>query len=359
MQSLGPAPAVHGAAGKLVNNNDFVVAHNIVYVFFKQNQCAQGGVKIVHQIDIAGAVQRIIFVQYAFFNQDLFDFLVTLLGNMHGAIFFIHRVIAFLRFFLGGLTTLFELFHNILETLMQVGAFADGAGNNQWCTGLVDQNRVNLVDNGKELATLDLFLGGKGHIVAQVIKTEFVIGAIGNVGCIGLLLGYRVHTGNTDTGSHAEEVVEFAHPLCITAGQIVIYRNDMHTLAGQRIKIGCQGRNQGLAFTGTHLGNLAAVQHHAADQLYIKVAHTQYATTGLPDHGKGFGEELIKGFAFVQAFTEFYGFCRQLLIAERFNFGFQRIDLRDGFTVFLDNAVIAAAKDLFNGVYNHCLLFNL
>jgi hypothetical protein len=44
---------------------------------------------------------------------------------------------------------------------------------------------------------------------------------------------------------------------------------------GQGVEIGRQRGHQGFAFTGFHLGDLPAVQHHAADDLNIIVAHLQ------------------------------------------------------------------------------------
>ena len=61
----------------------------------------------------------------------------------------------------------------------------------------------------------------------------------------------------------------------------------MHALTGQGIQVGRQGGYQGLALTGAHLGNLAIVQHHAADQLHIEVAHVQHPSGGLAHRGKG------------------------------------------------------------------------
>jgi hypothetical protein len=38
-----------------------------------------------------------------------------------------------------------------------------------------------------------------------------------------------------------------------------------------------QRGDQGLALAGAHLGDLALVQHHAADQLHVEVAHAEHA----------------------------------------------------------------------------------
>ncbi len=92
---------------------------------------------------------------------------------------------------------------------------------------------------------------------------------------------------NHHTNAHAEERVDLAHPFGVTACEVVIDGHDMHTLAGERVQVGRERGHQGLTLAGTHLGDLAVVQHHAADQLHIEMAHVQRAPGGLAHHGEG------------------------------------------------------------------------
>jgi hypothetical protein len=41
--------------------------------------------------------------------------------------------------------------------------------------GLVDEDRVDLVDDGEEVASLNLFLVRQGHVVAEVVESELVV----------------------------------------------------------------------------------------------------------------------------------------------------------------------------------------
>ena len=81
----------------------------------------------------------------------------------------------------------------------------------------------------------------------------------------------------------------------------------MHALAGQRVQVNAQCRYQGLAFTGTHFGDLAFVQRHAADQLDIEVAHAQYPPGGLTDRGECFGQQIIQRSTVREALAELGG----------------------------------------------------
>ena len=63
------------------------------------------------------------------------------------------------------------------------------------------------------------------------------------------------------------------HPFRVASGQIIVNRDDMHRVTGKGIQVDRQRGNQCLAFTRAHLGDFASMQHHAADQLHVEVAH--------------------------------------------------------------------------------------
>ena len=78
-----------------------------------------------------------------------------------------------------------------------------------------------------------------------------------------------------------KQVEDRRHPARITAGQVIVDRDQVHALAGQGIQVHRQGRHQGLAFTGAHLSDLALVQHRAADQLDIDSGACQWCACWL------------------------------------------------------------------------------
>ena len=71
----------------------------------------------------------------------------------------------------------------------------------------------------------------------------------------------------------------------------------MDAFAGQRIQIDGQGGDQGLAFAGLHLGDVAVVQDHAADQLHVEMALAEGALGRFADHRKGFRQQVFEGLA--------------------------------------------------------------
>ncbi len=110
---------------------------------------------------------------------------------------------------------------------IEVGRFVAFPGNNQRGTGLIDQDRVDFVDDGVIEGTLNHVIGRHHHIVTQVIETQFVIGAKGNVAGIS---GFALGVGQVVDDQAYRQAAEFiyrSHPSGITAGQVVIDGNDV------------------------------------------------------------------------------------------------------------------------------------
>ena len=91
--------------------------------------------------------------------------------------------------------------------------------------------------------------------------------------------------------------VERAHPFHVAAGEVVVDRDDVDALAFQGVEIGRQRGHQGLAFAGDHFGDVAAVQHDAAHQLHVEVAHAQYPPPRLAADGEGLDQQVVERLA--------------------------------------------------------------
>ena len=100
-----------------------------------------------------------------------------------------------------------------------------------------------------------------------------------------------------DADRHAEEAVDAAHPLGVAAGQVVVDRDDVDALAFERVEIGGQRGDERLAFAGLHLGDLALVEHGAADELHVEVPHVEHAAAGLADDREGLGQQVVERLA--------------------------------------------------------------
>ena len=120
----------------------------------------------------------------------------------------------------------------------------------------------------------------------------------------------------------------------------------MHAAAGQCIQIDRQCRHQGLAFAGTHFRDPPFVEHHAADQLDIEVAHLQDALAALTNNGEGLGQDRGERLATGDAQFEFFGLGSQRSVVEILELRLQRIDLLHNTAVALEQALVTATENL-------------
>ena len=118
---------------------------------------------------------------------------------------------------------------------IQVGGLVPRAGDDEGGTGFVDEDRVHLVHNGVVVAPLHLVLLVGHHVVPQIIEAEFIVGAVGDVGVVGLPPLGRVQAVDDEAHLQPQEPVHLAHPFAVPLGQVVVDGDDVDPFAGQGI----------------------------------------------------------------------------------------------------------------------------
>ena len=231
-------------------------------------------------------------------------------GQGAGLVLFVHNVITIGLFVGGDLILQFHHHalvqgaHKAVHLCVQAGRILAAAGDDQGRAGLIDQDGVHLVHDGVGVAALH-HVGLVGHhVVAQVVKAELIVGAVGDIGIVGGPAGVAVHALYDQANGQPQPAVELAHPLAVALCQIVVDGNDVHPFTGQGVQIGGQGSHKGLAFTGLHLGNIAAVQGNAAGHLHREVLHAQHTPCSLAADGKGIRQKVVQRFALGQLLLE-------------------------------------------------------
>ncbi len=155
------------------------------------------------------------------------------------------------------------------------------------------------------------------HVVAQVVEAELVVGAVGDVGLVGLaapdglqvavaVVGVgvgrveeeraeiRVGGGRLDDADRdAELMIDRPHPLNAVLGKVVVGGDEVRAAAGERIQVEGQGGDEGLAFAGLHFGDLALMEHHAADHLHVVVAQPERPLGRFAHRGERAREDLL------------------------------------------------------------------
>ncbi len=189
MQTLRPAAAGHQPTGEFVHDDDFAVLDDVMLVFVEEGMRAQCRHKVVHQGDIGGGIERVVFCQQSHLGQDLLGVFVTCFAQDDLMCLFIYPVVAFA--FFGFLAD--EVGRDGVHDLVQLDAVVCLAGDNQRSARFVNQDGIHFIDNGKIQFALHFVVLVGNHIVAQVVEAEFIIGAVGDIGGIGVLTVERLH----------------------------------------------------------------------------------------------------------------------------------------------------------------------
>ncbi len=350
VQAIGPAAAGQGTAGEFVDDHHFTVAHDVIDVALVDRMRAQRGIEVVHHGQVLRRVQAFGFrAQNAGVHQQLLGVLHARFGQVHLLALLVDPEIAFGFFiFLAD-----QAGHHAVDADVQLRGVVGRAGDDQRGTRFVDQDRVDFVDDGVVQAALVAVGTRQRHVVAQVVEAEFVVGAVGDVAVVGLALVAVRHARVHHAHAQAQPVVQLAHLAGVAAGQVVVHGDHVHALAFQRVQVHRQGRHQGLAFAGAHFGDLAQVQHHAADQLHIVVAHAQHAAAGFTADREGLRQHLVQSFAVGDALLELGGLGLELLVGELFDLRFQGVDLGDDAVELAQLSFITTAEDAGKQAVDH------
>ncbi|GJD71644.1 hypothetical protein MMMDOFMJ_4607 [Methylobacterium gnaphalii] len=142
VQALGVAPALHHTAGELVDDHHLVILDNVVLVQREQSVRAQRLRDVSDDRDVVRVVEVTLF-EDASVAQGLLHKFVARLGERDGALLLVEVVM------LGH-----EMRHQRIDRHVQLGAVVNGAGDDQRRARLVDQDRVDLVDDREVVPSL-------------------------------------------------------------------------------------------------------------------------------------------------------------------------------------------------------------
>ena len=248
-----------------------------------------------------------------------------------------------------------QLGDDAVDFVVEVGRFFGGPGDDERRPRFVDEDAVDFVDDREVVPALHVVREVELHVVAQVVEAELVVRAVGDVAAVGDLAFLVVQVVLDDADRHPEEAVDAAHPLRVAAGQVVVDRDDVDALALERVEIGRQRRDERLAFAGLHLGDLAAVEDDAADELDVEVPHVQHAAAGFAHDGERFGDQVVeRRRRLASRCAELGGLASELVVGQALGLGFLGIDLGDERPNALQLAVVCRADNFRQeGVDNH------
>ena len=173
------------------------------------------------------------------------------------------------------------------------------------------------------MSTLYLFGLFDYHIVAKIVESKLVICSVGYVGGISSSALCIIHIVDNESDAQPEKTIHLSHPLGVTAGKIIVYRNDMDPLSRNRIEIGRKGCDEGFSFAGFHFADSSLMKNYSADYLYRIMLHSEHTPSSLAANSKCFGQHTVKRLARRISFLEFGSFFSQLLVGKRCHLGFE------------------------------------
>ena len=347
MQALGVATALHDAAGELIDDLDLAVGHHVLLVAVEH---VLGFERLLQMVD-EGAGQIAVDI---FDAETLLNLLQTLLGGGDGVLGLVHdEVTGGLDRLAGkhveiGLLALSEAADGAGEVLVGAGALGAGTGDDEGRARLIDQDGVNLVDDGECVAALNALTGAQNHVVTQVVETELGVGAVCDIGIVSAALLIERHAILQQTDLELEEAVDMAHPLGVALGEIVVDGDDMDALTGECVEIAGKRGDEGLALARLHLGDHTIMQGHSADELHVEVAQTERAARGLAHNGESIGQQVVEGLPRCEALAQDPRLILELLGVHGLVLGLETVDGIDGLPITLQVLVGAEGEQLRN-----------
>ncbi len=215
VQAVGPASPIEGATGEFVDDLHDATVDEVVLVAVKQFLGAQ---RLTELVDVVGR-DGVVEVGDA---QELLDLLDPRFGGHDGLLLLVDFVVG-----VAG-----ERADDRGELVVELGHVRGRTRDDQRCTGLVDEDRVDLVDDGVMVTTLDHVFLASGHVVAQVVETELSVRAVGHVALIRLALLIKFgQVGADPTDAESKKTVQRAHPVGVARRQVVVHRHHVHAIS--------------------------------------------------------------------------------------------------------------------------------
>src|SRR5678815_1905191 len=114
--------------------------------------------------------------------------------------------------------------HSWLQNMiLLVVAFWYRSGNDQRSSRIIDQNTIGFIHHRKVMFALHHFFRRMNHVVAEIIKAKFIIGAVSNVSEIGFSPVITVWLVFIDAiNSYSKPFKNSSIPFLVATSQIII-----------------------------------------------------------------------------------------------------------------------------------------
>ena len=346
VQALAPATALHDAARELVDDLHLVVLHDVVDVALVERLRLERLRQVVDELDMAGVVEvvdperALDLVERRLRGRDRLELLVV---EVVGArelrlVLALHHLPRERR--------PFEVANHAREVVVRLRRGLGLAGDDERRPRLVDQDRVDLVDDRERVAALHRSLERDGHVVAQVVESELRVRPVRDVGRVRLAPARERHHVLDRGDGDAQPVEHGLVPLGVALREVVVDRHEMDVLARERVQVERRARHERLALAGLHLGDAALVERDPAHQLDVEEALPGLPLARLAHGSERLVEDVVERLAVRDPLLELGGLREQLGVGQILEIGLERGDVRGLLRKALEAAALAETEDL-------------
>ncbi len=344
VQALAPAAAFHDPAGELVDDLDLAVLDHVVDVDLVERLGLERLVEVVDELRVFGRVEvvdpdrALDLLQALRRDADGLELLVEL--EVGAGVLGRALRVAWRRAERG------ELPGDSREVVVDLCGRLGLAGDDERRPRLVDQDRVDLVDDPERMAALDNAVEADGHVVAEVVEAELGVRPVGDVGVVGRLTLVERHH-RLDVGHvHPERLVDGPVPLGVALGEVVVGGDEVRAAPGETVEIEGEACDERLALAGLHLGDVALVKDDPAHQLHVEHALVGRTPTRLAYGRERLEREVVEVLTVLEPLPELRRLALEVGGGQLLELGLERGDVRGLLLEPLEPAALADAEDL-------------
>ena len=196
MEPVGIAASRHDSAGELVYDQDLIVLYHIVLIPRHEIVCAKSEDNIMLNLQILdiGEVpdMEVILDLLHALKRKVYRLLLLIDDEVPALLDLLSEDRVDLRKFRGFLSPL-QLSCEQVADLIELRGLPGLTRNDERCPRLIDQDRVDLVDDAVVQAAEHLLVFVDRHIISEVIEAELIVCDIGDVTAVGGLPLLRLH----------------------------------------------------------------------------------------------------------------------------------------------------------------------
>ena len=198
MQPVRITSSRHDTSCKFIDDHNLSFCiHNIVLIFKHQIMRAQSKDNIMLDLQIFRIGKIFNMEEFLYFLNSVFCQVNCLFLFIDNKITRLFDILSHNRIHLGEFSAClatFKLTGKNITRFIKLCRFSALPGNNKRRSRLVDQNRVNLIDDRKIQTSLYELFFIYDHVVTQLVKSEFIIRYISNIAVICRTALFIVHS---------------------------------------------------------------------------------------------------------------------------------------------------------------------